>query len=504
MLRGRIEELNDLIQVQQQPVLPLSQGLRTAEWQQKPTKVASDSVIYNGANSLLPEAEQQQNFVYMTPVSNNDESEDDIDEKGEIDGAAFLTDVPVVLPPPPQAWILLQEYLVDFNRAVPLFDEEKLVSLYTDVFSESPSSDCMQLKGVLSTLAIAYRLRAMSPFASESDNQNAKHFIEQTSVALPRILVGRPSLPSIQFLTAMALVMHGTHDPQGTRALVAAAIRMIEDLSPRSPAYDPAQAARVFWVAASIDTDLAIRAGRWSSVIYPGQAYSIPPTLDHVGVVPVGERTFPIFQYHTDLVQIQARFIDRVGSKPQHLTSGDLENQRYFHSLRQVVTDLQTWRSGESLFQDSPDSFRQSLDRSDFVHILVLEATYFLTMFTLRGAQTGIGPFSGSVMLHLSHYRSLDFSEHLGDATRLLSIFDLLPHGDVAVVWLSLEAIACATHVLLSAANRGTAAKASFNVPAVARPCLQLLRRLLHQRPQKRLRVALAELEALVTLCIPA
>lgn len=421
------------------------------------------------------------------------DSEDDDEEKGEIDGAKFLLRLPVVLPPAPQAWALLQEYLVDFNKAVPLFDEERLVNLYGSAFSDTPGVECVELKGIYSTLAIAYRLRAMSPLASDADDHNARSFVEQTSVALPRILVAKPSLPSAQYLTAMAVVMHGTHDPQGTRSLLAAALRMLLDLSPRSIEYDEQQACRVFWIASNMDIDLAMRIGSWSSTtLAANQIYNTLPHTDNIGVLPLDNASFPFFRHRVELTRIQNRFFQYVSMR-HGVQINSLNSQELPVPLQAIIADISAWRRSDAVFRASPEDCRQRMHRSDLVHLMILEAAYFNTLFLLQGAQYRVGPFNGSVLLHLHQYCAVDFEHCTGDAVRLLRLFNLLPHGDFAFVWLVLEAVACAVYVLFHSAVRPTGAD---DLDSTAQP-LQLLRELLERRPQKRLRAALGELDRL-------
>jgi hypothetical protein len=427
------------------------------------------------------------------------DSEDD--EKGEIEGATFLLNLPVVLPPAPQAWLLLQEFLVDWNKAIPLFEPEGLVKLYTDVFSHGLRPDCLRLKAIYSSLAIAYRLRAMSPMASDTDDYNAKSFTEQTSAALPRILVADASLPSAQYLISMAVVMHGTHDPQGTRCLLAAALRMILDLSPKSIGYNAAQATRVFWIASCIETDVAFRRGQWSNgVIHPGPTFrTIIPSHD-VGILPIGSRLFPVFEYRTQLARIQAQFLDCVRNRYDSLHVGIDNSQRYSENLQTILANLTAWREGDPVFRSATNSFRHQLHRSDLVHLLVLEATYFHTLLVVNGALQHVGPYGGSVMLHLHRYRSLEFQKYLHEARRLLKIFNLLTHGDVAVVWLTIEAVTLGVYVLsvsILTDVRVQAADALIEHLRTSSLFQKLMRELLQKRSQKRLRVALAELERL-------
>lgn len=502
VLQDRLKQLEDIVR-QQQPATSHSNAGHAEETRTDHTADELNaeeltnwepSDLTDDSSTSIPDLNRA---ISSDAADGADHSTDDIydDEDDNINATQFLQ-IPVVLPPAQQAWVLLQEYLVDFNKAWPLFDQDKLIDLYTGVFAETPNLDCLRLKGVYSTLAIAYRLHAMSPLASDADNHNAKSFVEQTSYALPRILVARPSLPSAQYLSAMAVVMHGTHDSQGTRSLLAAALRMLLDLSPHSLDYEERQAARVFWIASTMDVDLAVRNGQWSSTVFsPPHSYRLPQSED-TGTLPIGEQQFPIFQHRIQLTKIQTRFLQTVASVPslRTLPANNSERQEFSASLQTVATSLSDWRLRDPLFQRCPESYRHKLHRSDLVHLTVLEATYFNTLFRLQGALQGIGPFNGSAMLHLPRYQKLDFWDHLSEAVRLLSLFNFLTHGDFAFVWLVIDAVVSAAYVLLnSAVQQPHLSKAKEGLAATTQ-VLRLLGELMQKHPQRRLSAALAEL----------
>lgn len=502
VLQDRLKQLEDIVKQQQPATSHLhaghAGGLRTNHTADELdaehlTNWEARNITDDGPTSIP----SLQGAIPSEVADGADNSNDDTydDEDDNINATQFLQ-IPVVLPPASQAWMLLQEYLVDFNKAWPLFNQEKLVDLYTGVFAETPNLDCLRLKGVYSTLAIAYRLHAMSPLASDADNHNAKSFVEQTSYALPRILVARPSLPSAQYLSAMAVVMHGTHDSQGTRSLLAAALRMLLDLSPHSLDYEEKQAARVFWIASTMDVDLAIRNGQWSSTVFsPPHCYHLPQSED-TGSLPIGEQQFPIFEHHIRLTKIQSRFLQTVASVPSLLAlpANSAERQQFSASLQAVAASLSEWRLHEPLFQKCPESYRHKLHRSDLVHLIVLEATYFNTLFRLQGALQRIGPFNGSAMLHLPRYQGLHFCEYLPEAVRLLSLFNFLTHGDFAFVWLVIDAVVSAAFVLLNSAVQQPLLSEGL---AATTQVLWILHELVQKHPQKRLTAALAELRRL-------
>lgn len=506
-LKSRLKQLEDLVKQKQAPNSNSDAGQSEDAGAEQVSGDSDDPASWDlseptNGNSMTTATSNFQDPFHSNTSEDTGNAADDVyeEEDGDFDGAAFLLNLPIILPPAPQAWVLLQEYLVDFNKASPLFSQKRLVDLYTDVFSGTPTLDCLQLKAVYSTLAIAYRLRAMSPLASDADNHNAKSFVEQTSAALPRILIARPSVPSSQYLVGIAVVMHGTHNPQGTRCLLAAALRMLLDLSPRGLEYDEEQAARVFWIAFSMDVDLAIRNGQWSSTVFsPPRRYERIQLSEDMGVVPIGQQQFPIFQHRVQLTKIQSRFLQAVGRvRSLGAVSADMvERQKFSASLKSIAAELSAWRLREPFFQTCPESYRHKLHRSDLVHLTVLEGTYFDTLFKVQGALQRIGPFHGSIMLHLSRYRDLDFTNYLGEAVRLLSLFNFLPPGDFAFVWLVIEAVVSAAYVLLNSVLQSPhLAKAKEDLAATAQPRL-LLAELVQKHPQKRLAAALAELERL-------
>ena len=356
------------------------------------------------------------------------------------------------LPLASNAWVLLQEYLSDFNEAVPLFDKETLIDLYRSVYDAQHESSAVEKAAVHATIVIAHRFRAMSPLGNSSDNELSQAAFEQASAVLPQILMHGPPLLSSQCLVALAVIVHGTSSSEPAFNLLALALRMLVDLfylclgdTPSSEEYE--QLKRVYWIAFSMEVTLNSIQGRWWPA-NPDLGIPLPESSssDKQGQIQVGQDHLEIFSRRSQLAQIQARLIQTVflfKTSVQHPT-------QIRAATLSLVHDLKQWRETESLFQTDPDTLSQILHRSDLVHLVILEATYFSTLFALDSFQQGIGPFKGSLATTIEKHSQMKFGGCIRDARRLLRMLQHLPKGNYAYAWLIVEAVVSATFVVLN------------------------------------------------------
>ena len=409
---------------------PISSATRAKERAVESPSAVESSGVSSGTDSVGNRTETPTNGVETTTVAQKSDG----------------------LPPAAQAWALLQKYLVDFNRAIPLFEEEYLTALYRSALSGHQNVSSLQLTVVHLTLAIAHHLRAMNPLATPADNENAHTYLRQASVALPDILLSPPTLISAQCLIAMAVVINGTADSQPATILVTTALRMMLEIIRANSNFPESdiegqRLKRVFWIALFTDVDASVRSGHWTSMTFYEPEIDLPlqQSADGLGLMPLGQTLFCIFHSRAHLAQIQIRLLQLLGVR------NSLRNEAAIAtSVEELAVDLTAWRLQEPLFQALPEAPLSSLHRSDVVHLLSLEASYFNTFFALESLREDIGPFNGSVLLHLSRYSSLKFSDYIAEARRVLRIFNRLAQGALAVAGLVIEAVTSALYIVLS------------------------------------------------------
>jgi hypothetical protein len=96
---------------------------------------------------------------------------------------------------------------MDFNAAIPLFDRVTISTLFEDCYSGRSVHSTISWVTLKLVLAIAHRLRAMSPLGVRQDTENAEIYLEECLSDLNQLIVERPSLLLCQCYIAFAIVI---------------------------------------------------------------------------------------------------------------------------------------------------------------------------------------------------------------------------------------------------------------------------------------------------------
>jgi len=119
----------------------------------------------------------------------------------------YVGDKKCSLPPPEGGYFLLQEYLVDFNAAIPLFDRVTISTCFEDCYNGRAEGSVELWVAMKLVLAIAHRLRAMSPLGVRQDSENADIYLEESLSNLGNLVILPPSLLLCQIYLATAVVI---------------------------------------------------------------------------------------------------------------------------------------------------------------------------------------------------------------------------------------------------------------------------------------------------------
>ena len=140
-----------------------------------------------------------------------------------------------------------------------------------------------------------------------------------------------------------------------------------------------------------------------------------------------------IFRLRVELASLQAELMEHVYLLPASGPSSVDSMGR----LKVIASKLKAWRQN-GLFQLTADNLRTHLHRSDLVHITVLEAAYFCTVYALCYHSS---PDSGSKKLPfaaealagaVSSKTSLPLSN---DARRFIHLLQSVPGANTACKW---------------------------------------------------------------------
>ncbi|KAK5446524.1 hypothetical protein LTS15_009863 [Exophiala xenobiotica] len=384
------------------------------------------------------------------------------------------------LPPAQGGLFLLQEYLVDFNTAIPLFDAATISALFLDCYNGRADGQVISWVTLKVVLAIAHRLRAMSPLGVAQDTENVQTYLEESLAELPGLVLMEPSLLLAQCYLGVAIVLSTSSRPEPAATLVSMALRVLQDLHVNDPDPDPEsvppdqlQRERVFWIAYFMDADMSLRGWRLPS-LSSNLTNVQPPAedpLDGAGSIQAteGDLKVNIFRLRAELALLQAQLMEYVLA-PRAAGHDD-------RPLHEIAMRLHNWRS-HLLFLFEVKDYHEMLHRSDLVHVVILESVYFATVYAVHlhishGYRLRRSPFSPTALIPAMAMEDAAMPHR--DARRFLELLRLLPSNDVPLNWLSLEALVSGvvvtlTHVMHNAQDAN--AKAELDI---ARPVLHML-----------------------------
>jgi hypothetical protein len=337
--------------------------------------------------------------------------------------------------------------LHDFNSRIPLFHPEVIYGYVRDCYSGI--ADRTPLCWVLAYIAlgIAHRLRAVSLFAVADNTTNADFYLNKCLAVLPDLLLQEPTLPLIQALLGVSTLLQTSDRSRKAPLFVSTAMRMTQDL-----AYNEAGQGRdeglsrdnqevyVFWIAFSMDTAMNLRAIRPNTQKLVDISAPLPNLSSSDSWASIAPDSYSVdgevnvFALHASLALIQAEALEELFSVKARQRSAILTASTF----ESIISKLNIWRRTNSLANAEAPAMLKSMYRSDVVHSITLEASYFETLYQLHAANA-LGAFAHRLDVFSpaglrSAARLISFDIY-ADAHRLLGFAALISQGNVSVTW---------------------------------------------------------------------
>ncbi|KAF1974735.1 hypothetical protein BU23DRAFT_89887 [Bimuria novae-zelandiae CBS 107.79] len=358
------------------------------------------------------------------------------------------------LPEPELGVSLVAEFLVDFNTVFSLYRPKEIAEHIRICYEGRSDGTALAWASAYVVLGIAHRARAQSNIATPMDNELADFYLYRTIPAISGLLMAPPSLPLVQCLLGLAILTRTSSNSQPSGVFISTALRIAQHLAYEDgdgevpdPTRDVEQERRVFWCAFVLSTEDSIFSNaptthRKEDIRAPFPDEDPPDSLGSVAAAE-GDLKVNLFALLIRLALIQSEAIEKVLSVSAR--SSDLDE-----AAHTVLARLGAWRDNE-LFRRDPDQLMQLLYRSDLIHVLSVEASYFATVFRVHAflalsKNPLVNPFSADVLAIIAAQK-----EHgaFKDAERLLTHLTLIPHGDIGICWMiKLPVIAAFTTVL--------------------------------------------------------
>ncbi|KAF2687538.1 hypothetical protein K458DRAFT_469416 [Lentithecium fluviatile CBS 122367] len=366
-----------------------------------------------------------------------------------------------LLPSPELGASLLSEFLVDFNTVFPLYRPYTVADHLRICYEGGSDGSALAWATAYVVLGIAHRSRGMSAFATPQDNLMADWYLCRILPTVSGLLVAPPSLGLVQCLLGLSMLIRSSANSTPHALFVSTALRISQTLAyeyfnvdcadTEQDAQDVEQQRRVFWLAFIQDTDEAILSNVPTTQRREDITTDLPDAdpVDSLGAVKAAEGDWKVnlFALRIRLVLLQAEAIEHVlAIKPRKTTPADMTA-----TVDRVLTRLEKWRDND-VCRLSPAELTQLLYRSDLIHVLSVEASYFATVFRLRaflvlGLDPRVNPFSTKALGRLAAQ-----TKHAAfvEAERLLGLLGQTPHGDIGICWMIKLPIIAALVTVLS------------------------------------------------------
>ncbi|KAK5707346.1 hypothetical protein LTR17_020797 [Elasticomyces elasticus] len=347
------------------------------------------------------------------------------------------------LPPADEAFALLQEFLHDFNSKIPLIAPEHIYALMRDCYAGTVEDSHPAWVITYMAIGIAHRLRAMSIFQVPDDMSRADWYLNKCLARLPALIMQEPSIQLVQAVLGIAILVQTSSRSDKAAIYVSMALHFMQTLGYHDTATrsDTSREEKyVFWIALFMDTDMSLSSMRQGTQTLSEIGVSLPDNRNkdwwsecHCSVGP----GVNIFALHTGLAVIQAEALERLFSvKSRQLTDTVLES-----TYRDILDRLQAWR--RSNVDMAVQEVFKSMFRSDVVHLIILEAAYFRTLYQLHAARLLGGLGSRPNTLSSDSLRAvveLDDEYCYADARRLLELCALVSGTHISTTWISVQA----------------------------------------------------------------
>ncbi|KAH7126542.1 fungal-specific transcription factor domain-containing protein [Dactylonectria estremocensis] len=368
---------------------------------------------------------------------------------------------------------LIKETFSNYNRFLPLFNEEDFLREFQLKYSTSNPGDAGWWACLNVVLSIAHRLRALRTLDPTHENILACGYIQNALGVISELNVSNRSLSAVQALVGMACILQGTPNPEPASMLVAAALRLAQAMNLHRECSDPAltksQAEirrRVFWKVYVLDKDISLRTGRPFSqddddmdVRLPSNTSLEPCNVD-------------LFNYRIGLAVIQGQVYKQLYS----IRAGrQAETQRAI-AAQELSSLLSYWKSNAQLESPEDSTMLSGCQISgEMIHKVVLRLTYIhcLTMIDRHLPATAGSPSDQE--LSRSELLLPPGSLCLAESRKAIRLIEAIPQGDCACAWMLLHAFFAAASSMLYNLTQNPMSPNALSDLHLVKPFLRLL-----------------------------
>lgn len=332
------------------------------------------------------------------------------------------------LPTKAVALDLIKETFNNYNRFLPLFNEEDFLREFRLKYSTSNPGDAAWWACLNVVLSIAHRLRGLRTMDPTHENILASGYVQNALSVVSELNVSSRSLSVVQALVGMACILQGTPNPEPASMLVAAALRLAQGMDLHRECSDPSltesQAEtrrRVFWKVYVLDKDISLRTGRPFSqddddldVRLPSNTSLEPCNVD-------------LFNYRIGLAVIQGQVYKQLYSIRAQRQS---DTQRAI-AAQELNSLLSYWKANAQLevLEDS------TMLSGEMIHKVVLRLTYIHCLAMIDRYLPPMALSSSDQQLSRTELALPQGSLCLAESRNAIRLIKIIPQGDCSCVW---------------------------------------------------------------------
>lgn len=344
------------------------------------------------------------------------------------------------LPPKSVALALINEAFRSFNDYFPLFDEQDFLQQFHENYLESTPSRPGWWACINVVLSLAHRFRAMRTLETVFETTQSCRYMHNAIAVISQLNLLKNSLPAVQALVGMAIVLQGTPSPHHASVLIAAAVRLAQSMGLHRNIQDPSlteaqmeQRRRVFWVAYFLDRDISIMMGAPFAQDDEDMDVELPKgTISELPLGGSGLRTINFFNSRIGLAVIQGQIYKRLYSVQATRQSAEQRS----NTAQELNTILAFWRSGVPIdFEDYPMTPLQAPLTAEFLHMLILRFTYVNCLVMIDRQMLPAEQLPAYATLDMQGSVNSAESLCIIESRKAVRLIQIAPHGDYACIW---------------------------------------------------------------------
>lgn len=333
------------------------------------------------------------------------------------------------LPSKSIALALIEEAFRSFNSSFPIFDQTSFIGFVHERYSSSGPDDPGWWACINVVFALAHRFRAMRTLDTPKENGEACGYMQNALAVVSELTMLHNSLPAVQALLGMTIVLQGTPNPRLCSVLIAAAMRLAQtmglhrkNLNPSLTETEIEQRKRVFWIAYFLDKDMSLRTRQPPAQDDDDMDIELPShTISDMPLNGNGTSTVNFFNCRIGLAIIQGQVYKRLYSaKALRQPEGE-----QLLAAQELNSCLAAWRNSVPIdFEEDRLTTLQAPIAPDLLHKIILRFTYVNCLITIHR------PF------HNTDRATAAFDNHcVNEARKAVNLIYITPQGDYACAW---------------------------------------------------------------------